>query len=406
MCARSTGLGFVAIAAALAVVRAFAQEPGPLREGAVTDVDEQIAAIQSSQGINSRELIAPLTQLGLILREQEDLNLALAAFERARHVVRVNYGLTSFEEAPLLRQLVQVEEGRGNDAVAWDLEQDLLGLIYRHPGPRAAPMLKEIADKRADVLRRYSAGEMPPQIMLGCYYAARNLGKDAGCPSSGSGGRVKIALLDEARSYYMDTIAMVVQSEGQDADELPELYLALVRALYASPNETVTEYEGLGILRELHSLAVRTAEPLAVQMNALVDIADWRLRFAAGRKETEEAFEFYDMLYKRFAEVGMEPAWIDEVFSPSLPVVLPGFVPNPLVSPETSNSAGHIDVAFEITKYGEGKSIEFLDTSTNTTDAARMRLRDLINWSRFRPRMADGAFEDVSRVVVRYYVNE
>jgi tetratricopeptide (TPR) repeat protein len=405
MRARGTAPGLIATAAALAAACVFAQVP-PQAAGVLTSVDEQIVAIQSSQGINSPELIAPLTQLGLILREQEDLTLALAAFERARHVVRVNYGLTSFEEAPLLRQLAQVEERRGNDAAAWDLDQDLLGLIYRHPGPRAAPMLKEIADKRADVLRRYSAGEMPPQIMLGCYYAPRHLGNDAGCPSSGSGGRVKIALLDEARSYYMDTIAMVHQSEGRDADELPELYLALVRALYASPNEAITGHEGLSILRELHSLSVRTAEPLAVQMNALVDIADWRLRFAGGRKEHEEALEFYDMLNKRFWEVGMEPAWVDHVFSPSMPVVLPAFVPNPLVSPETSGSAGHIDVAFEITKYGDAKSIEFLDTSTNTTDVARMRLRDLINWSRFRPRVADGAFEDASRVVVRYYVNE
>ena len=112
------------------------------------------------------------------------------------------------------------------------------------------------------------------------------------------------------------------------------------------------------------------------------------------------------MLYKRFEDVGVEPAWIDDVFSPSLPVVVPAFVPNPLVSIETAGSAGYIDVAFEITKYGEGKSIEMLDTSTNTTDAARMRLRDLIQWSRFRPRMADSAFEDASRVVLRYYVND
>jgi len=66
----------------------------------------------------------------------------------------------------------------------------------------------------------------------------------------------------------------------------------------------------------------------------------------------------------------------------------------------------YIDVAFEITKYGEGKSIEILDTSTNTTKDARLQIRDLINWSRFRPRMANGAFEDPSRVVVRYYVND
>ena len=398
-------LGFVAAGAALAAARVFAQDPAP-REDVFAGVAEQIERIQSSQGSNSSELIGPLTNLGLILREQEDRDLAKATFERARHLVRVNYGLSSFEEAPILRQLIQIEEGKGNAAAAWDLEQKLLGLIHRYPGPRAAPMLKEIADKRADVLRRYSAGEFPPQIMLGCYYAARHRGDGESCPRSGSSSGVKVALLDEARAYYMDTITMVVQSEGRNADELPELYLALVRALYAHPNEAITGYEGVAILRELHSLAVRNAEPLAVQMNALLHIADWELRFAGGRKENETAFQFYDALYERFEQADMEQGWMDEVFSPSLPVVLPAFVPNPLASIETPDSAGYIDVAFEITKYGEGKSVEILDTSTNTTDAARLHLRDVIKWRRFRPRVADGAFEDASRVVVRYYLND
>jgi hypothetical protein len=406
MRARATALGLVSTAAALAAARAFAQEPAQPADDVVFSVARQIEQIQSSQGSNSSELIGPLTNLGLILREQEDRDLAKATFERARHLVRVNYGLSSFEEAPILRQLMQIEEGRGNAAAAWDLEQKLLGLIYRYPGPRAAPMLKEIADKRADVLRRYSAGEFPPQIMLGCYYAARHRGDGESCPRSGSSSDVKIALLDETRAYYMDTITMVVQSAGRNADELPEIYLALVRALYAHPNDAITGYEGVGILRELHSRAVRNAEPLSVQMNALLHIADWELRFAGGRKESEEAFQFYDALYERFEQVGMEPAWMDEVFSPSLPVVLPAFMPNPLARIETPSSAGYIDVAFEITKYGEGKSVEILDTSTNTTDAARLHLRDLIKWSRFRPRVADGAFEDPSRVVVRYYVND
>jgi hypothetical protein len=81
-------------------------------------------------------------------------------------------------------------------------------------------------------------------------------------------------------------------------------------------------------------------------------------------------------------------------------------VGNPLASTETPRSAGYVDVAFEITKYGEGRSIEFLNTSSNTTDEARARVREIIVWSRFRPRMANGAFENPARVVVRYYVND
>jgi len=415
---RTTALGFVGAAAVLGA-GAPAQEPRLLPDDALGGLGEQIEAIQSSQGINAPELIGPLTSLGLLMREQEDRDLAAAAFERARHVVRVNYGFDSFEEAPLLRQLVLIEEEKGNAAGAWDLEQRLLGLIYRYPGPRAAPLLKEIADKRAAVLRRYFAGEIPPQIVLGCYYAppsrdppsrtaatARRRSDTAGCPRSGSANRVKAALRNETRYYYEDVIAMVLESEGPSADELPDIYLDLARALYAYPNERFTGYEGSEVLREIHSLSVRNGEPLEAQLNALLRIADWDLRFARGRKENEAAFAAYESLYDRLRQEGLDRSQIDGIFSPSVPVVLPAFVSNPLASTETSRSAGYIDVAFEITKYGEGRSVSFLDTSSNLSDEARSRVREIIMWSRFRPRMANGVFEDPARVVVRYYLND
>jgi hypothetical protein len=410
MRARATALGLVSAAAAYAAARVFAQEPAQPADDVILSVAEQIERIQSSQGINSPELIGLLTSFGLGFREQGDVDLAVAAFERARHIVRVNYGLSSFEEAPLLRQLVQIEEAKGNAATAWDLEQKLIGLLRRHGGPRAAPMLREIADKRVDVLERYVAGEFPPQIQLGCYYSGppRLDGTETVPESCGSGSRrsVKQALYEETRLYYVDTIEMILLSEGAAADEVPELYLSLVRAMYAARNDSNTEGDGRAQLRAVHSRLVKYSKPLLDQMNALVNIADWGLRFAGGRKENDAAFQAYEALYERFRQEGLEQAFVDEVFSPSVPVMLPALSPNRLVSSETPDSSSYIDVAFEITKYGEGRAIEILDTSTSTTEAARLRLRDLVRRSRFRPRMADGAFEDPSRVVVRYYVNE
>jgi hypothetical protein len=129
-----------AIGIALAFVGTRDASPQPA-DDALAGVAKQIETIQSERGVTAPELISPLTNAGLILREHGDAALAAASFERARHLVRVNYGLSSFDEAPLLRQLIQIEEGRGDAAAAWDLEQKLLALIRRYPGPRAAPML-------------------------------------------------------------------------------------------------------------------------------------------------------------------------------------------------------------------------------------------------------------------------
>jgi tetratricopeptide (TPR) repeat protein len=414
MRAGTTTLGLVLAVAAFSAPRGLAQETAssPLPAGDVfSGIPEQIEAIQSSQGINSPELIGPLTNLGLILREQEDVDLAIAALERARHLVRVNYGLSSFREAPLLRQLVQIEEARGNAAAGWDLEQELLGLIRRYPGPGAAPMLREIADKRVDVLERYSRGEFPPQIELGCYYS-RRYGNEipsngGGSCRSGTSSSVKQALYEEASAYYFDTIDMIALSEGAQAEDIPELYLAVVRASYAARNDHGTEGYGRGILREIHSMLVKYSKPLAAQMTAWVQVVDWDLLYAGGRQEKAAAFQAYETLYAQLEQKDLEQTFIDEIFSPSVPVVLPAFSPVPLgLSTTPGPSGAYLDVAFEITKHGEGKAIEILSTSTSAADTARLRLRDIIQRSQFRPRMANGAFEDPARVVVRYYVDD
>jgi hypothetical protein len=384
----------------------------PPTEDALSGAAQQIDEIQASEGINSPDLIDPLMSAGLIFREQGDIDLAVATFERARHLVRVNYGLSSFKEAPMVRQLVQIEEARGNAAAAWELEQELLGMIYRRPGPRpgAASMLREIADKRADLLERYSAGEFPPQMELGCYYSEPDApdGSRPGNKScrSGSSFRAKLSLLNEAESYYYDVMDMVRFSEGRSSDQLPELDMAVLRARYAARNDYQTEGQGRVALFMIHERHVKYSAPLPVQMNALLQMADWDLLYASGRQKNEAAFQAYEALYEQLRQQGLEQSFIDEIFSPSVPVMLPAFSPNPLVSGEVRGSSGYIDVTFEITKYGEGKAIEILDSTTNSASEARIRLRDLIKRSRFRPRMANGVFADPARVVVRYYVND
>jgi hypothetical protein len=88
---------------------------------------------------------------------------------------------------------------------------------------------------------------------------------------------------------------------------------------------------------------------------------------------------------------------------PELPVVLPAFQPNPLARDETKEAIGHIDVEFDVTKYGRGRDVEILDAANATRDA-QDRLVRLIATSRFRPRPVAGTFGRASRVAVRYYL--
>ena len=123
---------------------------------------DTIDRIRTQEGPYSPNLLDPFTALALLYRESGDGTFALATIEQALHIVRANYGLRSFEQAPLLRQKILLEQDRGNVAEAWQLEQELLNLLSRHPDDlRTVPMLREIADKRIDVLERYLAGQFP-----------------------------------------------------------------------------------------------------------------------------------------------------------------------------------------------------------------------------------------------------
>jgi hypothetical protein len=65
-----------------------------------------------------------------------------------------------------------------------------------------------------------------------------------------------------------------------------------------------------------------------------------------------------------------------------------------------------MDVVFGITKYGRPENIEILDTARGVTGAAERDLVQLITRRRFRPRVSDEHFPDVTRVTVRYYLAE
>ena len=365
---------------------------------------EQIEDEQGRAGNLSEGLIEPLRNLAFLYRETEDHGLAVAAIGRARDVVRVNYGLHSFEQASLLRQAIETEEARGNVEAAWNLEQELLTLARRHRDDvRSAPILRDIAAKRMDVLRRYMAGPVPPQVVLGCYYHGANVVMRK-C-ASGSKSFAARSILSEAWGLYTDAIAVIRDNEGSASEEIRELEMALVRANYVFGDLLIAPARytlGKHRLRRLLDHDIEIGAPRLRQVSSLLQLADWDLMYA----HHSLAHRAYEQAYAQMAAAGEAESSIEQFFFPELPVVLPTFLANPLHSAATPESTGHIDVAFDITKYGRGTRIDILDTTVNATRTARRDLRRLILGSSFRPRTTNGEFRSASRVVVRYHLTE
>ena len=159
--------GAAALAALAFCSAAYPQDDS--RQQAIQSLQDEIRSVAEP---NSPDLIKPLTALGLLYREGGDPALALASLSEAVHVVRFNFGLYSLEQAPLIRQLITSAEALGDRWSAWEIEADLLRLAARNPDdPRTAQILRDTGDRRMNMLAEYNAGESPPEVIYGCYYA-------------------------------------------------------------------------------------------------------------------------------------------------------------------------------------------------------------------------------------------
>lgn len=389
------------------------------RELELTAAIEQAA---SEYGVQSKELIEPLTALSLYYEEAGTYGIADATIERLLQVIRANYGLYSLDQAPSIRRLIMHAQERGNPLAAWNLELDLLRLAARNPDDiRTAQIYREVGDRRFDILQRYSAGEPTPEIQLGCYYdnskeylkAARRGSRpiystpgldNGGNCAAGSRTVAKRALVAEAHGFYMRAINIYLDND-LDLEESGELHDLLTDVVQSSWRYSAIDFGRTSLLY------LRDSEPedSLARVETMVQLADWDLMYAPiiGTKYRDSAYEGYEEAYALAQKHSFPQADIDALFAPDVPVTLPSFLPNPLVSEETSTSRGHIDIQFSVTEKGTSDDVHILETTT--ANVPRDVERDLVNevkHGQFRPAIVNGEPTDSGPFVIHYFLND
>jgi len=372
------------------------------------NLQDEIRAAQLRDGDHSVDLIQPLAALGLVYEESGEPILAAAAQRLAVEIVRVNYGLHSLEQAPLIRRLIANAEAIGDHGAAWELEQGLLRLAARHPDDlRTARIMRDAADRRMDVLSRYDAGEFPPEVVLGCYYGGphtirspADVTGENDC-SSGTAHRVREGLVTEAQAYYSRAVGIILRNGRASSDELPPMLTALVESSYQNGPAAL----GRRSLTRLLAYRVSRSEPWLAQAEALVQIADWDLLHAFGRDQQDAALAEYAQADALLAQQGVAKKSIEAMFAPDAPVLLPTFLPNPLATGDDQEQSSYVVASFQIDRYGASRRVRILDASDDATRLVENRLVQLIARARFRPRLVDGRVAESAPFTVRYRFN-
>jgi hypothetical protein len=295
-------------------------------------------------------------------------------------------------------------------------------LAYDNPEDvRSAGILSEAGDKRLAILERYDSGEIPPEIILGCFYddtvgfdevrfrgsqpmATVRVGPEGRNCSAGNREAARRALVGSAQQFYLQSLNYIYRANAQASSEVPETLMKLVRTSYRVTSPGI----GATALANLLAYETEFSEGWLPRIDAQVQVADWDLLYAShlGSRYVKTAREGYDAAYAMMIEHDIDQQTIDEIFAPEIPVVLPAFTSNPLVSLETPQSVGYIDISFVVAEDGKSKEIDVIDTIGDLPRIAEKELVRTVKFNRFRPRVTNGQFADSDPIVVRYYVNE
>jgi hypothetical protein len=361
MSAQTHRLLVIAAAAAAVSAGLFSQPNRPT--SAEEQLRQQIAELQTETGLaRPAEVIDPLHALALLYEEDGDYALATATLEEARYVARVHNGLTSADEALLLRQQVRSEKALGLHDRAWDLEQDMLTIArHHHEDIRILPIFRELAEDRLGVIEKVARGERPPMIYAGCYngeplppydYTRGGAWRDApqgeasGFTTPSCYGGINqdliVKLRREILMYYADAIETILRTGDYASQDLRELERAAVRvrngrsrslnsvqsgkggeSFAICPRGTLDDYLALEILdsclapvargpgfvvanvgnplgfMRLMQYEIRSGAPATARADAIAGLADWYVLFSPANRRRFDLPQVAFALYER-----------------------------------------------------------------------------------------------------------
>ncbi|MDT8398732.1 MAG: hypothetical protein RQ899_08965 [Pseudomonadales bacterium] len=396
-------------------------------EDASLTIETDIA--QYEQAVKDMELLGGPYQIGLVqelsaladlYQQQGDHDKAIEIYERAWHIDRVNYGLFSLEQTPIVDEIIQSYLAVGDMYSADTLQEYRFQLYKKNYDEGSVELLPELA--RMAEWNIYAFAISPE--------AFRGNSKDYIDLIS-----FRINRLLNAQNLYSNIVEILLNKSATTDPRLldAERRLATTNYFFAtnfssSNNATVLPSQlnqnsinnpgGVSIssmgfrygsealerrVQHLRSLAPN--DPAAIAA-ALVDLADWNLVF----QKRNAAFELYAQAYQGMFDAGMPQESIDALLDPGIPVRIPAFIIAPFsrraqsIAPEMAlDYAGHIDVAFTLSRSGATNSVEVIGKAPDTPEMVESALLRYLKETQFRPRFQQGAPENKSPVTLRYY---
>ncbi len=357
--------------------------------------NEAIADSEILAGAWGNSLVEQLNSLGSLQQQQGDHPGAIETHERAIHVQRINSGLHTIEQAPLVEQMIDSYIAMG-DWTQVDVYQSYLFYIqqkfYGNNDPRLIPALGDLANwhARAFTMRQGESLAMRLSSAQMLFKAAARMVE------------VHFGPDDDRYVEYLRGVARSAHLVALNQDLLREL----ARAQFRAPQETLRDMlywrfpivptgfrageDALLAIKEYYMDREGEAEQLA---EATAQVADWYLLFnrrTAARDMYLEAWEAVaeeenadELRLRLFGQVREIPVFASDDNE--------WMIENMRFMEDIEEvDYDYIDLQFDVTQWGEVRNIETVGARSPETESQQSRIRRNVRDSMFRPMLVDG----------------
>ncbi|MDP2562573.1 hypothetical protein [Psychrobium sp. 1_MG-2023] len=363
----------------------------------------KISQLELQGGAYSNELGQEVLSLGTAYQTINQHELAVKQFERALHLNRVDEGLYSKNQLPILKKLITSLKAQKR----WKLVNNwyhyqywLHTLNYNVDDDK---MLKNMMDFANWNLKSYSQGysDMPIDHLITAYKTLEKLTELI----STKYGETHIENIGALHGLMIANYFVAISSEtraiqtGQENQPMigPSTIGVLKRKSFRVGKEIVN--------KEIKILTNQPVKDHLRIVNAMLKLADWELMYG----KTQSATKDYHIAYQYAKEHDTNNNFRQQLFSK--PIALPNFPQLTLNSSEhlpqqsTSTHQQYVHASFNVTPNGRARAIKVLSAKPKSTSSIRAKAVKFLRASRFRPRINNGLLAATEHTKLHIFVD-
>jgi len=341
-----------------------------------------ISKIESSHGAYAADLPEQMLSLGLALQNQERHGEAIAVFKRGVHLARINNGLYSAEQIPLLQGEIKSAIALGEYGQVDQLQEYLYRVQQRGlpVGEARANTLIQQANWHFNAYQM-GLGNPGPERLLTMWDLYRLAWNDLLSTEQENSPKLLPPLYGLLRTQYL------ISEYSSESDVTGNSYTSNFGSANANRfyGYRAQNYDlGRSVILSIHTIQSanhgRSSEEAA---QALVSLGDWAMWYG----KRGDATEIYQ---HALAELALrDDAQQGELSVLTEPVPLPDMRGLRGLPPPVGAEEGNILVEFGVD--GRGKVIDLTRLDSNEDmDATAIRLMRMLRGTKFRPRFEAG----------------